>query len=304
MTVLNVAYNVVLPVFLVVGLAALVSRRLALDSRTIATLIVYVFSPALVLDGISTSALNPGEIGQIAAVVFAVAGVVALLAWGTTRLFGFDRKLASVFIMTSILINAGNYGLPLNEFAFGAEGLARAMVYYVMTTVVANTLGVFLASRGEASGREAALNVFRVPLVYALLLGLALNFGGVALPTPVARAVHLLGQAAVPGMLIMLGLQLAKVSSLRRRIGPVVLASGLRLVVAPLVAVGMTALFGLTGVTRSVSIVESAMPTAVISSALAAQFNADEEFVAGTILVSTAASLVTLSVVLALLGVG
>ncbi len=304
MTVLNVAYNVVLPVFLIVGLAALVSRRLALDSRTLGTLIIYVFSPALVLDGISTSALDPGEIGQISAVVFAVAGVVALLAWGTTRLLRFDRKLASVFIMTSILINAGNYGLPLNEFAFGAEGVARAMVYYVMTTVVANTLGVFLASRGEASGREAALNVFRVPLLYALLLGLALNFGGVILPTPVARAVHLLGQAAVPCMLVMLGLQLAKVSSLRRQIGPVVLASGLRLVVAPLVAVGMTALFGLTGITRSVSIVESAMPTAVISSALAAQFNADGEFTAAVVLVSTAASLITLSVLLALLGVG
>jgi predicted permease len=303
MTVLNVAYNVVLPVFLVMGLGALASRRVHIEPRTLSSLIIYIFSPALVLDGISTSALQAGEIGRIFATAIGLAIIMAGLSYGIARLAGFDRRLQSAFMMTAILINAGNYGLPLNEFAFGQVGLDRAMIYYVMTAVVANTFGVFLASRGEASAKESFLNVFRVPLVYGLIVGLALNFGGVALPAPIARATHLVGQAAVPGMLIMLGLQLARVS-FKGQLKPILMASGLRLVAAPIITVGLAALFGLTGVTRSVSIVESAMPTAVITSVLAAEFNADGEFVAGVILVSTLASLLTLSVLLSLLGVG
>ena len=303
MTVINVAYNVVLPVFLVMGLGALVSRRIHIEPRTLSSLIIYIFSPALVLDGISTSTLQAGEIGRIAGTALGLAAIMFGLSWVISRVAGFDRRLQSAFMMTAILINAGNYGLPLNEFAFGQVGLDRAMIYYVMTAVVANTVGVFLASRGEASARDSFLNVFRVPLIYGLIIGLILNFSGIALPTPIARSAHVLGQAAVPAMLIMLGLQLANVS-FKGRMKPILMASGLRLIVAPLITVGLAALFGLSGVTRNVAIVESAMPTAVISSVLAAEFNADGEFTAGVILVSTLASLITLSVLLSLLGAG
>ena len=111
---LNVAYNVVLPVFLIAGVSALIHNRLKLDVRSLSSLIIYVCSPALVLDSIANTDLNPGQIGEIGVIVFLVASIVALLALGTSRLMKWDRKLESAFIMTSILINAGNFGLPLS----------------------------------------------------------------------------------------------------------------------------------------------------------------------------------------------
>jgi hypothetical protein len=72
-------------------------------------------------------------------------------------------------------------------------------------------------------------------------------------------------------------------------------------VAAPLLALGVAALVGLSGMPYNISVVESSMPTAVIASVLAIQFGADSEFVSSVIVVSTLASIVTLSILLAVL---
>jgi predicted permease len=117
------------------------------------------------------------------------------------------------------------------------------------------------------------------------------------LPLPLERAITLLGQAAVPAMLVVLGLQLARVS-IRGRWKPIALATAARLVVAPLIAFPLAALLGLSGITGQVVIVQASLPTAVISSVLAAEFGADAEFTAAVVFVSTLASIATLTVLL------
>ncbi|NJN95122.1 MAG: hypothetical protein HC875_13955 [Anaerolineales bacterium] len=223
--------------------------------------------------------------------------LMASVSWVLARTFHFDRKLESAFMLSVVVINAGNYGLPLSEFAFGQAGLQRAVVFYVITAILANTLGVFLASRGTASFKRSLFNMVTVPLPYATALGLFINLSGFALPLPLERAVTLLGQAAVPAMLVLLGLQLARVS-IRGRWRPIVLATAARLLIAPLIAFPLVALLGMSGVTRQVVIVQASLPTAVISSVLAAEFGADAEFTAAVVFVSTLASIVTVAVLL------
>ncbi len=300
MTFLDIVSNTLLPIFLIVGLGVLVERRLTVDPRTLSRAVIYLFSPCLILGSIAGSDLQADEIGLILAMAALSTVAMAGVGWVLARLGRFDRKLTSAFMLSVVLINAGNYGMPLNEFAFGAGGLQRAVVFFVVTAFTANTLGVYLASRGEASVRRSLLNVFTVPLPYATALGLVLNMGGLTLPLPLDRAVTVLGQAAVPCMLLILGLQLSR-SSVKGRTGPLLLAAAARLVIAPLVAVALAALLGLTGLTRQVSIVEASMPSAVLAGVLATEFGSDAEFATAAILVSTLASVVSLSVLLFLL---
>ncbi len=296
---LEIAFNVVAPVFLCVGGAALVGRRYNPDPRTLSSLLIYLFSPFLVLDGIANSDLKADEIWQIGLVVIVLALAIAAVGTLIARAMDLERKTGSAFLLTITLINAGNYGIPLNRFAFGEAGEQRAVVYYVVSAVVANTLGVYLASRGAASVRQSVINVFKVPLPYAAMLGIIINFAHIELPLPVGRAISLMGQAAVPGMLTLLGLQLAR-ASVRGRLQPLLLAAGARLVVAPLIAAGLAVALGIGGLTRQVVIVQSGMPSAVMSGVLATEFNSDAEFTSAAILVSTLASLVTLSVLLSI----
>jgi len=298
---LDVAYNVLGPIFLIIGLAVLIDRRFAPDPRVFSRVVVYLFSPCLIFTGIARSDLQAEEMGLLLAVAALTTLLMALVGWGLTRLFRFERKLTSAFMLSVVLINAGNYGLPLNEFAFGQAGLDRAIVFFVMTAVMANSLGVYLASRGTASVRRSLLNVVTVPLPYATVLGFLVNVNNVALPVAVDRAVTLLGQAAVPCMLVILGLQLSR-TSVQGQTGPILLATGTRLFIAPLIAVALTGLLGVSGLARQVAVIQASMPTAVTAGVLATEFGSDAQFTTAVILVSTLASIVSLSVLLTVLG--
>lgn len=298
---LGIMFNVIAPIFLVVGAGAIIGRRFRPDPAAISVLLIYLFIPALAFDGITRTDLTGDELLGIAGVATGIALLMALFGLGLARLLRFDRRLESAFLISVIMMNAANYGIPLNSFAFGPPGEQRAIIYYVMSVVLGAILGVYFASRGTASVRGALLNVLRVPISYAAVAGLAVNLAGWQMPLLLERGVGILAQGAVPGMLVLLGLQLARGTALRGRWGPITLASGLRLVLAPLLAVPLALALGLSGVTFQVAVVESSMPTAVMASALATQFGSDAEFTAAVTLVSTLASIVTLSVLLALL---
>jgi len=76
--------------------------------------------------------------------ILLVVGVL-LVGWGIVRLFRVDPKLRSAFMLTIVLLNIGNYGIPLNTFAFGEEAEQLALLFYTMWALVAYTLGVYLA---------------------------------------------------------------------------------------------------------------------------------------------------------------
>jgi predicted permease len=99
-------------------------------------------------------------------------------------------------------------------------------------------------------------------------------------------------------MLVVLGIQLSRAKMSRERLKPMLLASSMRLVVSPLLILVPIAVFGMTGLTRQVALVEAAMPTAVLGGVLATEFGSDYEFVTGTILISTLFSILTLSLLL------
>ncbi len=296
-TLAEIVYNIVSPIFLVVAVAFVADRRFDIDPRALSRLLVYVFTPFLIFRGVAYSDLSGSEAGQLVAVAIVMSVGVAAVAWLVARLVRFDRHTAAAFTLSATLINAGNYGLPLSRFAFGSAGEERALVFFIATVVISYTLGVFLASFGRLSARLALRNVFGVPLVYAALAGLAVNLGGIDIPLPVTRAVGLMADASIPAMLAVLGIQLSR-ASVRGRIQPILLASALRLLIGPLIAVGLAALLQIDGLTRQVAIVQSAMPTAVITGVLAVEFGSDAELVTATILVSTLASIVTLTVLL------
>lgn len=297
---IDIIYDVISPIFIIVAVAVLAHRALTFDPRTLSRLIVYVFTPCLIFNRLATSDLQDDESAQLIAVAITMSLAVALVAWGVARLAHFDSQLASAFVLSATLINAGNYGIPLNNFAFGSAGEERALIFYVGSTLMTYSLGVFLASRGAVPTRQAVLNVVKVPMIYAAVLGLLVNALDLTLAVPLERSTSVLGQGTIPAMLMVLGIQLSR-ARIKGRIAPLLLASGIRLVIGPLIAAALAALVGLSGVGWRVAIAQSAMPTAVVSGVLATEFGTEADFVTAAVLVSTLLSIVTVTVVLALI---
>jgi hypothetical protein len=296
----DVALNVIAPIMLVIGISALISRRFNLNAETLSTLILYLFIPALVIDGLSQLEVSGEEILSLAMMVMIFSTIMVAIGWSVSRTIGINRHTESAFIISVMLTNTANYGIPFNVFAFGEEARQFAILFYVGSTVVTNTFGIYFASRGSASIRESAINIFKIPLSYATFFGLFLNGTNSTLPLPIERMIELLADAAIPGMLVLLGIQLSRLK-IDKNYGPVLAASTTRLLIGPLVAFPITLLLGMEGLIQKVSIVQAAMPTAVITAVLAAQFNSDVGFTTTVILVTTLASILTLSILITIL---
>ncbi|MFC1936358.1 AEC family transporter [Chloroflexota bacterium] len=298
---LSLFTNNLLPIFLTAGAGYLLSRYTELDARTLSRTIFYLFSPCLVFNVLTANQLEGGDSLRITtyAVVFTLLiGVITLLIGLALKL---ERRILVAVLITSMFTNAGNFGLSLNNFAFGDDAFAYASLYFVMSGMMIYTLGVLIASMGNAGIKQAILGLLRLPTVYAVILALIFNNLGWGLPVPVERSVTLLGQAAIPSMLVLLGMQL-KYADLSANKLPLLLANGMRILVAPLLAIGLSVIFGLAGPARQAGITEAAMPTAVMTTVLATEFDIHPAFVTTVVTTTTLLSMVTLTPLLAFLG--
>jgi predicted permease len=163
-----------------------------------------------------------------------------------------------------------------------------------------NVFGAVIAGAGSVSVRQSLSQVLKVPILYAALSGLIFNQMQWTMPVPIVSALDILGGASVPCMLIMLGIQLRNPEILRRQKG-VFRSSAVRLLGGPLVAIALCTALNIQGMERNVLILQAAMPTAVVVSVLATEYDTAPKLVATVIVVTTALSMLTLSVVLAYL---
>ncbi len=288
--------DVVLPVFLVIAAGALIGARFGLEAAPVNRLALYAAVPALVFRSLSGLEGSGGGVARLlagyAVYLIAAAALASLVArqWPAAR----RRTLMG----TSMLGNAANLNLPVALFAFGVAGLERALVLYVVTSLLMFTLGPSLVGRPVGLGR-AVRTVLSFPVLWAALAGLATNASDVALPLPLERAVDLLADAAIPMVLFTLGVQLARARRWRPS-GAAWTAVALKLGAGPLLAAAAGTLVGLSGLDLAVLLVMGAMPTAVNAAMLAVEFGGDAELVGDAVVVGTALALATLPVVLAL----
>jgi predicted permease len=301
LTLLSVLVEIVLPVFLIIGAGFLTARVKSLDAHTLSRVALYIMGPALVFSKLVETTLTRTDLSQI--VVFTVTGtlLVMALSWVVARLMRLDQSTESAFVLTSSFVNSGNYGLPLVLFAFGQDGLERALIYFVTGAFMVNTLAVFVASRGKARVTTSFINIFKVPMIYAIAIAFAVRATGFVVPDFIFQPLEMVGDAAIPLMLLLVGVQLAR-SSVRSQVGLICAAASVRLVGGAVVGIVLAALLGLSGVTRQACIVEHATPTGVMTSILALEFGTDPEFVTGVIFATTLASIATMTLLVAWLG--
>ena len=293
--------NNILPIVLLAGAGFALGKMLQIDPRSLGRVVFYVFSPVLIFDLLVNNQLKLNEAGIV--VVFALCFILFMGA--VTFLLGYffklERPALLAILITTMFANTGNYGLPLVSFAFGEQALSYAGIYFATTTLLFYTLGVFLASLGHMSFREALLGLLKIPTLYAVLLAVLINALSIQIPTPVSRAVELAAGGSIPLMLILLGVQLNSLEFSENQ-RALQLSVGLRLIDAPLVALLFAALFGLQTIPRQASVTEASMPGMVSATVLATEYNLDTRLVTAVIFISTILSPLTLTPLLVFLG--
>jgi predicted permease len=297
----NIFTNNILPAFLVMACGFILDRKLQVDKKSLSRVAIYILTPCLVFSAIVQSTVDPRDFGLMIVFVAVITILMTLLAIIVGRALRWSPRMIDALVLSVAFLNAGNFGLSIILFAYGEAGLELGTVFFVATNFAGNTLAAFFASRGNGNTRQALGNVFRLPGIYAFILALILRIYQVPMPAIIMNPVSLIGRAAVPVMLMMLGLQLSQtpVSKRYKEIGVGVF---LRLVVSAVLAIILAPLMGLAGLARQVAIVQSGTPAAVTSALMAIEFDADAEYVTSAIFFSTLFSGVTLTILIYFVG--
>jgi malate permease and related proteins len=298
--IIDVITQNIIPIFLVAGLGFWLRRSRGVPTRPVSSVVFNAFSPALVFVSLVNSRLDGSEL--LGLTLFAILSILVMgtLAFITGRILRLRRADVVALLLVVMFVNGGNYGLTLNQLRYGDEGLARAIVYFVVSTILVYSLGVLIASMGRSNGRGAIARVARVPALYAVFLALIVYTLDLTIPAPLMSALEIAAAGAIPAMLLVLGMNMAEMDGLVswRLVLPGV---SLRLFVAPLVAVALAGLLGLSGLAYATSIIEASMPTAVITTVLATEFDVHAAAVTRVVVASTLLSPLTLAVVITLL---
>lgn len=293
----------VLPVLLIGGLGYLVGRARHLDLAPITGLAVLILVPAIVFDSLARATLPRDLLSRLVLhVVLQLAGVW-LLTVVVARLIGWRGPTQGALLLATLFANSGNVGLPLALFAFGPEGLAIAGGWFAVMAIGSSTIAPYLAARSSVGARGALGRVGRQPIIYAVVAGVIVNLSGLSLPGPVAKASQLLAGGAVAAMLLLVGLQLARLT-VREEAPGAALATAIRLLAVPPIAWVAGRLVGLEGIGLAVAVLQASTPTSVSSALWALEFDARPALVSAAVVLSTVVSVVTLTVLLALLTTG
>ncbi|MGB3614073.1 MAG: AEC family transporter [Elainellaceae cyanobacterium] len=295
---LTVLAAAVVPIALVALVGVLIGRRFDLDLKTLARINIYALLPALVFTGVSTSSLKLSSTAGIVAGFLINTILLYLAAIGLGRALNFPAEERKSLIATTVFANVGNMGLPFVLFSLGQAGLERAIVYLVASSLTITTLfAIVLKGEGIASGVRFTA---RLPVFWAALAGLGLQWSALALYPAISQGIDLLGSAAVPIALLTLGIQLSRTPF---TFGWVELfAASLRLLLSPLLAFSVGALLRLNGLDLQVLVIQAAMPVAVNSLIWVTELGGDRLRVAKTVVLSTVLSFLTLPIVLWLTG--
>ena len=292
----------VLPVGLIILIGFIASRNLSLERQSLSQLILYVLSPALVIDSLYRTSLSlQSSLGLLAG--FAITScLLYLITIIVSKITHLPASLHTALTATSLFPNNGNMGLTIVTFALGTAGLERAIICMIGSSILIFCFGpAIIQGQGVVKGLKL---IVKLPLIWAILTGISLrlisfNLTDFKFTFDLDLGIQKLGEAAIPIALILLGMQLAHtkfVLGYRE-----ILAGSIRLLIAPSIAFGVGTLLNLASLDLQVLVLQSAMPTAVNSLILITEFGGDRNFVARSIITSTLLSFVTIPIILWLL---
>jgi predicted permease len=291
---------------LVVAVGWLIAHLRLFDERgqrMLADLAFFVASPALllvILSGMSTEAVfsTPLAVALVSAlVVMAVAAVAGRFVW---------RQNTGEQVMSALCagyVNSGNLGLPIALYVLGDLEYAAPILLMQLLIFTPTSMAILDADARTTRvnlGRHL-LSLVRNPITVGALVGLVVSLTGVTIPEVLLTPITLIGNMAVPGMLLAFGISLRlgqKPGEGRDLIAFMVI---LKLLVQPLVAAGLGLLLGLRAQALYAVVVMAALPTAQNIFTYALRYRRSIFLTRDIILVSTLLSLPVILVVAAIL---
>ncbi len=256
--------------------------------------------PAAVFINIYETSVEMSVIGQITMFIVLFIGSQMLLGQLLAKFMKLEKKEAAVFKNSVVLINSGNYGIPVAQMIFATQpiGVAIQVMLVIFQNMTTYTYGLYNLISSTKSGLAIIRDFLKMPIVHALVLGAILNFFDVPIPETFSIPIEHIADGFVAVALITLGAQLSTIEMRTIFNKTVFVSCFTRLIVGPAIALLIIFALGLDGVVAQSLFIASAFPTSRNSSSLALEYDIESATAAQTVLFSTIISCLTVTVVI------
>ena len=288
------ALNVVLPMFFTMSLGVILRKLKWVDENSLNImnkLIFKVFMSTLLFLNIynigDLSVLSAGNL-KLLAYTFIIILVILFLAWLFYAFKIKDRKKLSVLIQGVYRGNFILFGLAIADSLYGKEGLGVVSILTIIIIPTFNTLAVIILeyySGKEISIKKLFKQVLKNPLILASIIGVIFIVFKITIPKPIHKTLVDISKIATPLAFIVLGGEL-KFGNMLKNIKYLISVNILRLIVNPIITLGVGRLLGFDGAEIVALLALSACPTAVSSFTMAKEMGADGDL-AGEIVATT-----------------
>ena len=284
-------FEVLFPVFFIVGIGFLLGKKNPnFDTSFITTYAGNFGTPALVIFALTAGGVTFDifkEFFFYALILLSAFGIIGLIFLVLMKK-DYIRELP-----TFILPNTGNMGIPICLFAYGELGMGIAAAISSLVVLLHFTLNIFLAKRAFDFQ-----TIFKSPAFYAIIITVLFLYFEQPVPQFVLNTVMLLAYGMIVMLLMSLGVALTQMKVFSFK--DAVITSTGRVILGPIIGFILIKIFGLTGVSAGVVLIQSSMPSAILCYLVASMYSPKEivDNISSTIVVSTVMSLVTIPITL------
>lgn len=281
--------SIVFPVFAIVIVGWLYGRKRDVDMAHSNQTNLDIFVPALVFSALADRSFDLAGHQDFAIGALLMILGCGLIGWLVARVTGIADK---VLVPTAMFNNSANLGLPVALLAFGQEGLAAAVVMFIITNLVHFSFGNWYLDH-----HAKWWNAWRYPVILAAIAGLVVSFLGVVIWEPLRVGIKMLGDVSIPLALFSLGIRISQ--SHPKALGIGVVGAIVRPISGILLTWLIATLLGMQGEQKAILIIYGALPPAMINYVFAERYKQHPDEVAAIVLIGNIAAVLVIPLVLA-----
>lgn len=262
---------------------------------------INVAMPCLIFSSLYAADLsNINNLAIMPLISLSVGAISAIIVFIVLKMKGFPKKSLWGAIIPVAIGNTAFLGFPMVLGVFGQFNLLKAIFYDMGTLIMFLSLSIILMINFGGTLKEVAKKILSFPVLWVVILGISFNVLNIPIGTIADDVIGYLAASAIPIIMISLGLSL-RFKGLKKNLKVAGLAVFVKLLIAPIIALIIVTLLGLSGMEYTIAIVEAAMPSGMLTLVLAVTYKLDFEIAADCSIFTTIFSLLTLPIIIGIL---
>ncbi len=301
---MNAIEITILSIILMIGLGYVLKRIDFLSEKDIGPLnkiVINILLPCMIFSALYEADLTlMPKLGILPFVILAASFISGVISFVILKKLGYDDKKLWSILVAVMIANTAFMGYPVNLGIYGHDGLLRAIFCDIATSCIFLILSFVLVLKFGGTLKKAVKKILLFPPLWAIILGIAFNLLSIPIGPVLDKSINYLAGGTIPLIMLSLGLSINLAGLSRSKIA-VIFTSIMKLAVFPAVAFVIANVMGLVDLQFSVSVIEAAMPSGMLSLVLAITYNLDYELTSDCILINTVISLITLPIIIMIL---